>query len=257
MIKFHTSFPNGGYCNVLMQNLILSIIGEKFNLKPQYNFTSKSPLAEYNLWQDPPGNCELGILSKNFNFYYEGRELHDNWKIVDEFNHDYPPEKLMELNSVDFPIIYCGYGQKKCLLYDQYGETDLLLKTINKNCIEHHNKVFVHVRLGDQEHNTIGLEYYEKCLKNIDSFDGGSISSDSPNNSIVQYLSSTYNLEIFDSKDFREVIDYATKFEYRVVTGGSSGWMIGMLGDNDNVYYVKSAYYWPEELFFNPKWKGY
>lgn len=256
MIKFHSSFPNGGYCNVVLQNLILSIIGEKFNLKPEYNFNSKSPLVEYNLWQKPPGNCELGILNKNFNFYQGGRELYDGWIIVDEFNYEYTPEKLMELERIDFPIIYCGYGQKKCLLYNEYGESDFLLKTINKNPIEHFGKVFVHVRLGDQEHNTIGLKYYEDCLNDIENFEGGSISSDSPNNPIVQYLSSTYNLEIFHSENFREVIDYGTKFEYRIVTGGSSGWMIGMLGQNDNVYYVKSAYYWPEELFFNPKWKG-
>jgi len=253
MIKFHPQFPHGGYCNVLMQNLALSMIGEKFNLKAEYNYTSGHALAEYNLWQTPPGNCELGILNKNFNLFYGGRELYGGWKEYDDLS----IAELMKTDYIDFPIIYNGYGQRKCLLYNEYGESDLLLKTINKNPIEYYNKVFVHVRLGDQEQNNIGIQYYEKCLKDIGSFDGGLISSDSPNHKIVQQLSLEYKLEICTLKDFRQVIDRASRFEYRVVTGGSSGWMIGMLGENNNVYYVKSAYYWPEELFFNPKWKGY
>jgi hypothetical protein len=263
MIKFHSDMPCGGFCNVVMQNLALSLIGQKLDLKVQYNFISGHDSIPWNKWQNPPGNCDLGILNKNFNLFCGGREFDSGWIEVSEFGSDLTVEKLMQMDFIDFPIVYNGYGQKSCLLYNDHGESDLLSKTINKNPIEHYNKVFVHVRLGDQEQNNVGSQYYERCLRDIGKFESGIISSDCPQHPIVQYLSSAFNLEIFNpdadawAMDFREVVDYASRFEYRIVTGGSSGWMIGMLGDNYNVYYIKDAYYWPAELFFNPKWKGF
>jgi len=109
--------------------------------------------------------------------------------------------------------------------------------------------------------NTAGYTYYERVLDRI-NFEGGLISSDSPDNEIVKNLINKYNLTLYNNDNFQEVICVASKFDHRIVTGGSSGWIIGYLGNNDNVYYVKNDYpnhikYWPEELFDNQKWSGW
>ena len=247
MLKFSNNFPQGRFCNVLMQNLGLSVIGKKFNLKCNYDWKSKNG---YEFSIDP-------CLEKNFIFFNGGRVLEGTFRKYSEFSKP-SLEDLLSEREVLYPIEYEGYLQKKCLLY---GEETLLQSCIVKNEIQYHDQVFVHVRLGDQEKTGPGYEYYAKVLDSIE-FKSGSISSDSPNNQIVKKLISKYNLSLCENNNFQEVISFASKFEYRVVTGGSSGWVIGYLGNNNNVYYVKNKYdnhikYWPEELFDNQKWSGW
>jgi hypothetical protein len=244
MLKFTNIFPQGRFCNVLMQNIGLSVIGKKFNLKCQYDWNSKNG---YSFTFD-------SYLSDNFIFYNEGR-IFDGQS---QYYSDDSLDNLLSKEEVSFPIEYEGYLQKSCLLY---GEQKLLDSCIVKNDIEYHNQVFVHVRLGDQLMNTAGYNYYERVLDSI-NFEGGLISSDSPDNEIVKNLINRYNLTLYNNDNFQEVISIASKFDHRIVTGGSSGWIIGYLGNNDNVYYVKNDYpnhikYWPTEMFNNPKWKGY
>lgn len=241
---YEKSFPQGRFCNVLLQNLGLSIIGKKLNLKCNYNWTSLSD-----------GVFELKTgLKNNFNFFEGGKKLSGS----PVFYCDDTLEKLLNLSECSFPIEYSGFFQKKCLLYEHKNLVD---ECINKNDITHKNQVFVHVRLGDQQTNTAGYEYYKKVLDDI-NFTDGLISSDSSEHEIVIRLKNEYDLTFYDNPDFQDVIMLASQFDYRVVTGGSSGWIIGYLGNNNNVYYVKNEYpnhikYWPQELFSEPFWKGY
>ena len=41
MLTFNSEFPQGRFGNILMQNIGLSIIGKKFNLKCKYDWKSK------------------------------------------------------------------------------------------------------------------------------------------------------------------------------------------------------------------------
>jgi len=98
MLKFVKIFPQGRFCNVLMQNIGLSVIGKKFDLKCQYDWNSKNG---YSFKID---SC----LKNNFIFYSEGRVLSG------EFQH-YSDDSLDDLLSnyeIFFPIEYEGFLQK-------------------------------------------------------------------------------------------------------------------------------------------------
>ena len=246
MLRFASNFPQGRFCNVLMQNIGLSVLGKKYNLKCAYDWNSKNG-HKFSI-----DSC----LQKNFVFYDGGRSLNGVPIKYSEFSGPFL-EDLLEKEEVFEPIEYEGFFQKKCLLY---GQEKFISDCIIKNDIEHHNRVFVHVRLGDQENSGPGYEYYAKVLDSI-NFEGGFVSSDSPDNTIVKNIISSYNLRLCEDLNFQEIISFASKFEHRIVTGGSSGWIIGYLGNNNNIYYVKNKYskhikYWPDEMFDTEKWRG-
>ena len=135
-----------------------------------------------------------------------------------------------------------------------------------KNKIKFYDQVFVHVRLGDMEQYGLGYSYYKNALNKI-KFNSGIISTDSPKNKIIDKLLDNFNLSLYENENFQEVISLGSQYENRVITGGSVGWLIGYLGDNNNVYYVKKEYkkynpfskhikHWPDELFEKSNWIG-
>ena len=252
MLSFKSNFPQGRFCNVLMQNIGLSIIGKKFNLKVNYDWSSKNNF-EFNL---------DACLKNNFNFYNEGRVLTGETKLFSEFSEPYI-EELVEKKYIDVPVMIEGFLEKECLLYKQ---KEILRSIIKKNKIKFYDQVFVHVRLGDMEKYSPGYSYYKNALKKI-KFNSGMISTDSPKNKIIGKLIDNFNLSLNENENFQEVISLGSQYENRVITGGTSGWFIGYLGDNNNVYYVKNTYkkynpfskhikYWPHELFEKSNWIG-
>ena len=252
MLSFNSNFPQGRFGNILMQNIGLSIIGKKFNLKVKYDWESKSNF-KYNL---------DSFLNKNFNFYNEGRVLAGKPKLFSEFSEPYI-EELVSKKYIEEPVLIEGFLQKECLLYNQ---KEIIRSIIKKNKIKFYDQVFVHVRLGDMEQYGPGYSYYKNALEKI-KFNSGIISTDSPKNKIIDKLLDNFNLSLYENENFQEVISLGSQYEYRIITGGSSGWLIGYLGENNNVYYVKNNYkrynpfskhikYWPDELFKKSDWIG-
>ncbi len=252
MLTFNSQFPQGRFGNILMQNIGLSVIGKKYNLKCKYHWKDKNGF-NYNL-----DSC----LKKNFNFFSEGRILEGSKKLYSDFSKP-NIEDLFTKKEISEPIEIESFLQKDCILY---GQEKIMNSIIKKNNIEFFDQVFIHVRLGDREKFGPGFNYYKNALKQI-NFKSGIISSDSPKNKVVQKLIKKYNLSLYLTQNIQEIISNGSKYEYRIITGGSFGWLIGYLGDNNNVYYVKNTYkkfnpfvkqinHWPDELFKNSGWKG-
>ena len=225
MIKLCDSVKNGRLANKLLQNIGISVLAKKYNYFPEYHDIEENKLIGLNL------------------FY--GKEKKSNFVWYDEHE---SLKKLLDGVDIDHGIIYHGYFQQRYFLLNCKKYLDDVIK---KKEIKKYNKVFVHVRLGDQTHTNPGILYYEKILDSI-SFSGGMISSDSLENSMITNLSEKYNLKIFNSSPIDTII-VGSEYEYRVLSNGSFSWMIGYLGNNDKVFCPTTLTY-HGDMFVYPEW---
>ena len=227
MIKLCDQVRYGRLANKLLQNIGISIIAKKYDYFPEYHDIQENNLIGLNLFYGRKKNT-------NFVWYNEVESL----------------EHLLDQDTkIDNGIIYHGYFQNKYFLLNHKKSIGEVLK---KREIKKYNEVFVHVRLGDQISSNQGIKYYEKILDSI-SFNGGMISSDSLEHPMIEELSKKYNLKVFNSSPIDTIIT-GSEYEYRVLSNGSFSWMIGYLGDNDNVFCPTTLPY-HGDIFVYPEWK--
>jgi hypothetical protein len=227
MIKLCEQVKYGRLANKILQNIGISVLAKKYDYFPEYHNIEENNLIGLNLFYGKEKNT-------NFVWYHETESLE---------------QLLSQSVNIDHGIIYHGYFQNKDFLLNHRKSIEEVVK---KREIKKYNEVFVHVRLGDETHSNPGIKYYEKILNSI-SFNGGMVSSDSLEHPIVEELSKKYNLKIFNSSPIDTILT-GSEYEYRVLSNGSFSWMIGYLGDNDNVFCNKNLTF-HGDIFVYPEWK--
>ena len=231
-IILHDECAHGRLGNQLLQNIGLSVLAKKYDLMPFYH----------------PLTAECAQLG--FNLFRGGRYILQN--IV--HHADANLGTILQSNEpVDHGIIYNGYFQMKELTSDH---RELVEEVVVKQQITHPGQVFVHVRLDDVERFNPGINYYRTALSKIPT-SSGVISSDSPNNQLVKMLANEFQLQIYNNNPMEVLLEGAS-YEYRIVSGGSFSWLIGFLGNNDNVIhpmYTHSRVYYGD-MFTCPQWQS-
>ncbi len=210
--------------NVLLQLIGMSILSEKLNLKVN-NYHS------IDLFRP------LG-----FKVFQEGKNSFESSK----FKKDDSLIDLLSLeHSINHGIIYDGTYQVKDFVL-QYKDKI----TSHFNLSPHkNNNLFVHVRLGDVAFLNPGLEYYRKCIKQCD-FEKGFISTDSPQNPMIKILSQEFSLEIVSSENIAELIDFARRSNFLVLSRGTLSWWMGFLSQAEKIFVPGSINYPNEGLDF-------
>jgi hypothetical protein len=223
-----TIIPQGRTGNKLLQNIGVSIISKKMNLK----------VSNYN---NIVNSDVLGLkLNQGDLVFTEQHRVYDTdlMRVLDDTNR--------------YGLIYDGLFQLKNFVTNYRDE---ILSHFNPKYEIINNQVFVHVRLGDVVHTNPGLEYYKNALRQI-QFTGGYISSDSPNHPIVQTLIKDFNLKLFSENDPILIIDFAKNFDNLVLSKGTFSWWIGFLSKAKNIIYPINDIGWHGDIFVFEDWKS-
>ena len=114
--------------------------------------------------------------------------------------------------------------------------------------------VFVHVRLGDVTHFTPSKSYFETALQSV-PFEGGYISSDSPNHPLVQELMAKYKLTLVLDTEIR-TLQLASTCRFLVLSQGTFSFMMGLFGFyTELIQWPQIKQKWHGDIFVLPGWK--
>jgi hypothetical protein len=226
--------------NQIIRNLATSLIAEKHDLYVCYR-------NSYDLIQ------ELGID------LFIGNKIYENYIHLNDNNYFdiYNSETLL-----DNLHMYNDYFQTKEItnfLYKHLNSKKIKTNIINKNPFKENyqvnNDLYIHIRLGDVEHLTPGIDYYMKAISLI-QFDNLYISSDSVEHSIVKQIIEKYpNLKIIDY-DEKKTIQFASTCKNIILSHGSFSAVIGYLAFFSTIYYpeYEEAKIWYGDMFSIPGW---
>ena len=152
------------------------------------------------------------------------------------------------------------FQTKECstILYKHIqNELKTSIKNANnyKNRYNNNDDVFIHIRLGDVAVFNPGFEYYDKALSII-QYDKGYISTDSPDNNIIQKLITKYpTLELLNYDEVN-TIQFGSTCKYVILSHGSFSTVIGYLSFYSTVYYPEYDFnkIWYGDTFSIPEW---
>ena len=166
-----STIPHGRLCNQLFRNIVVSQFAEKFDLSVTY-----SSHAEIS---------SLGIK------LFVGNTVHTNWiNLTDDTCHEmYARDTLdanLNPNESFFQTRECSRWIYDLLRSDPM-KTSIVSANPFKSRYDTNNDLFVHIRLGDMEHNNPGIDYYRTAISSI-SFDKLYLASDSPDHWFIQEL---------------------------------------------------------------------
>ena len=230
---------SGRLANNLIQNIGLSLLGEKLNLK----------VSSYKITPD--------ILKFNLKLWNEGRVLNKK-----------SPLEIYEDKDID--ILFKDQFEPKSVIFfkGNFQNGKFLLK--NKSKIKkmfcykkeptfNNSKLILMIRLADVAHLAPPLDFYNEAIADMQNKLGfstkieGYIASDTPNHKIVKKLASRYNYKII-SNNATETLKYAIRFRNFILTGGSYHWLAAFLADAKHVIYPEHTYMWHGDIYSNSKW---
>ena len=196
---------SGRLANNLIQNIGLSLLGEKLNLK----------VSNYKI------NSE--ILKFNLNLWSEGRVLNKKTplKIYEDKDIDILFKDQFEPES---SFIFKGNFQNGKFLSKNKSKIQKMF-CYKKDPSFNNSKLILMIRLADVAHLAPPFAFYNEAIADMQSKLGfctqieGYIASDSPNHKIIKKLASKYNYKIISS-DATETLKYAIRFRNFILTGG-------------------------------------
>ncbi len=236
----NTNIHNGRFGNLFFINMVVHFIAKKFNLKVNYKYFDKYK--------------KMGID------FYLGFNTYDKNILITENNFIHIMQNLKDPCNIIITNDVWFQNKDLCILLKNYFNS----RKIKKNVIEHNiykdrykknNDVFVHIRLGDIQKETITISnYYIKLLGTI-KYNKGYISSDSIDSELCKLLITKFNLNIIDYDEV-ETIMFASTCNNLILSGGTFSWLIGFLAFySKNIYYPKINNPWFGNIFDFNGWK--
>ena len=234
--------------NQLLQNIGLSILSKKFDLK----------VLNYSHIPDSEE-----ILGTKYN--QDGRVLNDTIKVYDTQEHiEYLRNisELKEINCLSLKDVLEKQNIDFGLDLDCTFQLSQFVTNYRQEILDHFdlkykkskNSIFVHVRLGDVTSVNPGLDYYRHAILQS-NFDNGYISSDSINHPIVRSLISEFNLIEFNEQNPIKILNFAKDFDNLVLSKGTFSWWIAMLSKSENIFFPKNDTCWYGNIFVFQDWK--
>lgn len=230
---------SGRLANNLIQNIGLSLLGEKLNLKvSNYKITPEILKFDLNLWR------EGRVLSKKSSLQiYKDKDIELLFK--DQF----------EPNS---SFIFAGNFQHGKFLSNNRSKIKKMFR-YKKEPTFNNSKLILMIRLADVAHLAPPLDFYNEAIADMQSKLGfrtkieGYIASDTPNHKIVKKLALKYNYKIITS-DATDTLKFAIRFRNFILTGGSYHWLAAFLADAKNVIYPEHTYMWHGDIYSHFNW---
>jgi hypothetical protein len=238
-----TTNNNGRLGNQIIRNLAVSFIAKKHNLNVNY--------SSYYLISSQLG---IDLFNSGTQIYSDTRELND-LNYFDIYNANNITYNLNSDNSFFqtkeiFNIIY-NY------LHFNIIKSNIIQKNKFKERYNNNNDLFIHIRLGDIEHFSPGIDYYLKSIKyvkELKNFDNIYISSDSPTHDIIKKIVEEYPQAILINTNEIETIQFGSTCKNIILSHGSFSAIIGSLSFYSNVYYPKIYKSWHGDIFSIESW---
>jgi hypothetical protein len=241
-----TTDKNGRFCNQIFRNLAVSFIAEKFDLQVSY--------ANFEKIQS------LGIdLYNGTNVYKDTIQLNDN-NFFDILN----MEKLnsnLEANNAYFQTKEIGD-----MIYNHLRQNQKNIEGKNpfKDRYNNNNDCFIHLRVGNcgipfktmDPNLSVGHEYYIQVLSKL-NFDKLYISTDNPNNSVLQKIQTYYPTAIILNYDEVKTIQFGSTCKNIILSHGTFSVIIGYIGFYSNIFYPnysRAPRKWFSDLFTIGTW---
>ena len=221
--------------NLLFQDVSMSILAEKFNLKVD-SYTEYLPLR--------------------MNLYNSGSISNENLEKVNDDNF----LNILKSKNIKNGIYLDGYFQNKdfVLEYEEKIRSQFYLdyEEVDKD------DVFIHVRMGDLANMFPwqSIDYFKEALSKI-NYRKIYISSDdlnnvsAPHHKLVQDLISEFNMIFYLNKP-AETINFAKNFNNLILSQGTFSWWIGFLSRAENIYFPKGGPIWHGDIFVFDNWNA-
>uniref|UniRef100_A0A6C0ANW1 Uncharacterized protein n=1 Tax=viral metagenome TaxID=1070528 RepID=A0A6C0ANW1_9ZZZZ len=229
-------------------------LGNKFFMNMAISFLS----AKYKQRAEYAMESELNKLGIDFHREQKPQSVHEHLIKIDDNNfmkYIQGPDTAL---AIEFQKdTYCQKSDFCQMLKSHFADEALRTKIRNANPwtnrIGNNHDVFIHVRIGDVQHLTPSLSYYEKALSSI-TYEKGYISSDSPNHPMINTLCQKYGL-IKISDDQIRTIQFGSTCDKLILSHGTYSWLIGFLNfDSTSVQYPKIKHIWHGDIFVFPEW---
>lgn len=229
--------------NQIIRNLFMSMVAEKHDLNVDYENYEK--------------------ISKMVRLYRGSKIFRDTIELNDD--------NFFEILNLGRDVLksnldaHVNYFQNKIL-------TNFLYNYLNTVCIRNqiikmnpykdrynrNNDCYIHVRIGDVECWSPGIDYYTKALSMI-KFGKLYISSDTFDHNIVKTLINDYPNSEKVLRDEVDTIHFGSTCRYLILSHGTFSAIIGYLGFFSEVYYKSydvNGSWWHGDIFSIPGWKG-
>jgi hypothetical protein len=240
----NSNIHNGRFGNLFFINMFLHIFSKQFDLQCSYKYYDKFTELGINLNIGTKiYNSNLLITEKNFELFLDTDK-----------NHIFKPSNIIIHNDIWLQSKnFCLYLYKyfNNLVY----KNKIIMSNVFKERYNNNNDLFIHIRLGDVQSNTLKVtKYYDNLLSKL-NFENGYISSDSIQNETCKYFIKKYNLNIVNYNEVKTIM-FGSTCNNIILSGGTFSWLIGFFAFySENIYYPYYENPWFGDIFeTNTNW---
>lgn len=240
----NSNIHNGRFGNLFFINMFLHLFSKHFDLFCNYKYYDKFTELGIDLnIGTKTYNSNLLITDKNFELFLDTNN-----------HHMFKPSNIiihndMWLQNKNFGLYLYNYFNN--LVY----KNKIIMSNVFKERYNNNNDLFIHLRLGDVQANTLKItKYYDNLLSKID-FENGYISSDSIQNETCKYFIKKYKLNIVNYNEVKTIM-FGSTCNNIILSGGTFSWLIGFFAFySENIYYPFYENPWFGDIFeTNTNW---
>ena len=213
---------NGRLGNQIIQNLAVSLIAEKYNLKASYR--------------------NKDLINKLGIDLFSGNNVYESTQILNDENY-FAMYNCGVLNYNLNANTKSSYFQTKDItnfLYDYLQTEKIKANIIEKNPFKSryntNNDLFIHIRLTDAKNWNPGINYYLNAIKLI-PYDNLYLSTDEKTHTIIKTLITEYPNANLINYDEINTFQFASTCKNIILSHGSFSAIIGYLSFFSNIYY--------------------